>query len=475
MKRAIAAIALTIAVAGCYGLLVWHKSFAMDDFKTFYCAGRTVLARENPYDAAPIGACERIRAPAPLFVAKSGFVLPAPLPGYAIAAFAAIGWMPFGIAVALWILLTVAATAVAVVLLRRLGAGDAWTILVACSIPLVAVSWLVGELPPFALLGIVLAAWGAREDNLLALCTGVALAMLEPQAGIAVALAAFALSRRFAVGTVLTLAALGAMSLAAVGIAGNVAYARDVLPAHVASELPAFFQYSFSWMLDRIGVAAPYALLAGRLQWIAMLCLTVLFARSAYARLHPECAMLAAPAFAVVGGPFLHLDHIALALPAALWLASRRGSWIDVAAVVTLAVPLLHVLLARETLVFVPFIALWLGWSYGRSLASGLVCALAAVGGVALGVEAFLQAGFGFTQVAASVHSTAISQAPWAQFVASHYVMSSWAIWAVKAPVWFGLVATAAGMVTFAGARLRTQSSRTGRLVRPTLQRDPSW
>lgn len=465
MIRAVAALALVVAAVACYTPVVAHQRFAMDDFKAFYCAGRVLLAHENPYDATPIASCEAMPAKPPLFVAQPGFVLPAPLPGYAVALFAALAWMPFEPAVVVWLLLSIVATIASVFLLSRLGVGDAWIVLVALAVILVAISLPVGELPPLALLGIALAAWGVQRQRPALLACGVALAMLEPQAGIAVAIAALALWNRSAIAAGVALGALAVISLLALGTHENIAYLRDVLPAHVRAELPAYFQYSLSWALAGLGVPAGVALLAGRLWWIAMLIVTFLFARTAYARAHPECAILAGPAFALVGGPFLHLDHVALAVPAALWLASRRGSVPNVAAVLSLALPLFQVFLATATLALLPFIAFWLGADYGRSLRNGLIATAGAIAVTFAVGEALLRTGFGFTRAIVPVQSAAIAQAPWTQFVASHYVMSTWAIWLMKAPIWFGLVATAAGLIAIS----RGAKDSTGEALGPSV------
>ncbi len=460
--RAAAALAIVVAALGCWAPIVVHGRFAMDDFKAFYCSGRVLLARVVWVGALPMARCEASPAPAPLFVARRGFVLPAPLPGYAIAAFATLAWLPFGTAAALWIVAMFLATAAAVLLLERLGVGERWSILVALGVVLVTISWSVGELPPFALLGIALAATGARDRRPALVGAGVALSMLEPQVGIAVAVAAAGLSLRYAIASGAALAVLAVVSVSALGVVENIAYVREILPAHMLSELPAYFQYGLPWALDRLGVSAGPALLAGRLFWIAMLGVAFWFSRTALPREKPEAALLAAPVFALAGSPFLHLDHIALAVPGALWLAWQRPSWLRTAAVVALALPLFQVFLARGTLVLVPIVALWLGTVYGRSLFHGLVTALGAIAVSALAAVAFLVTGFGFSTTPMFGLPSTIAQTPWASFVATHYVLSSWGVWFAKSPIWFGILATAAGFAAL-GATVRSAVRSGGR------------
>jgi hypothetical protein len=454
--RAAAAMAIVIAALCCWAPTVVHGRFALDDFKAFYCAGRVLLAHADPYDALPMARCEASPAPAPLFVARPGFVLPAPLPGYAIVGFAAIAWLPFGVAAALWIVALFASTAAAILLLERLRTGDRWSILVALGVVLVTISWSVGELPPFALLGIALAATGARERSPGLVGVGIVFAMLEPQVGVAIAIAAAALSMRYAIAAGAALAVLAIVSFLALGISENVAYVRDVLPAHMLSELPAYFQYGLPWVLDRLGVSAGPSLLAGRIFWLAMLGVTFWFSRTALPRERPEAALLAAPVFALAGSPFLHLDHVALALPGALWLGWQRSSWVRTAAIVALALPLFAVFLARGTLVLVPIVALWLGTVYGRSLFHGVVTALGATAVTAIAAVTFLATGFGFSTTSVVGLPATIAQTPWAAFVATHYVLSSWGVWLAKAPIWFGIGATAVGFAALGATVRRT-------------------
>ncbi len=464
-RHALVAIAIVVLALVLYVPAFSNgHGWAMDDFKTFYCSGRVLLEGENPYDTIPLAACESQPAPRPIFVARPGFVLPAPLPGYAIAGFAIVALVPFLPAVFLWICALLAATLASITLLSRLTSANVWAIAAAFSTALVAISFAVGELVPICLLGIVLTAWAVyrtpptRAALALAGC-GVALAFAEPQVGAAVAIACALVSWRFAISTGVAIAALTIISLAVLGIAGNVAYVRDVLPAHVLSELPAYFQYSLSWLLNRLGMPAGLALSIGQLQWITMLVATGLFARAQLARAHPEIAVLAAPAFAVTGGPFLHLDHVALALPAAIWLAAsspKPSAW-QTAAIIALAVPLLQLLLLLRwipldvILAFIVVVAAWLGFAFGRSLRACVYSASAATLFVAAVAVSLVVGGFGFvTPATAQALPSAMPQASWAHFVATHYVMTAWPVWLVKAPTWFGIAATASGLIVAA-------------------------
>lgn len=475
MIRATAAVLIAVAAIGASLAGEAHGHSWMGDFRAFSCAAHVRLSGADPYAAAPIAACESEPAPSPFFVMLRGVALPAPLPGYLIAAFVPFALLPFVPSALLWGLILVAAFIGTILLLRDLGVGDGWTLLVAFSIPVLAISLPVGELPPVALFGIVLAAWAAARERPGFLALGVALAMYEPQIGLAVAIAAAALSRRFAYAAGIALGTLLLLSLLTLGIAANVAYVRDIIPAHELSELPAVVQYSLSWVLDRVGVADASALLLGRVSWMVMLVTAFFVARSAFGREHREFAILAAPALAVVGGPFLHLDHVAVALPAALWLCARHEApwrW-ALAGAICLALPLLTVFemtpvfggVVRYAAVIVPLVAGWVATAYTRRSIVGLrVAALALVLTLLIGL-ALEKTGVGAVTLS-HVHgvSSRLAQATWSAYVRSHFIFTAWTIWLVKVPTWFGILATALSSlaVTARGYKSREHLSGNG-------------
>ena len=464
-RRALAVAAASLILVATLAVKVERVAAlhsVMGDFRAFYCSARVMMAGADPYAAQPLARCEMEPAPLPLFTAKPDVVLPAPLPGYLIAAFTPFALLPFAVASAAWALLLLAATAAAVFLLWRLRLGSPLTLLVALAMPVFAISVVAGEIPPIALLGVALAAWGADRNRPAAVGLGILLALAEPQLGLACALAALALSRRLVVPVLTALGATLALSLLALGVKGNVEYLATVLPLHIAAELPSVQQYSLSWVLNRLTVPDAAAILLGRLSYVAMLGLGIWFARSRTAREAPAAAILAAPAFAVVGGPFVHLDHIALALPAALWLSSRRvpASIPQLVAVIALAVPLLFVLTAPTMILMVPFVAGWIGSASGRGMTMGLRAAAAATVAVALVAFVIDKTGTGvqpmLTQPAVA---SRLAQESWGELIRRTNVMTAWSIWLVKLPTWYGVVVTAAYCVLSNYRRGRAASS----------------
>jgi len=205
-------------------------------------------------------------------------------------------------------------------------------------------------------------------------------------------------------------------------------------------------QFSLSWMLWATHVPDATALLLGRLSYVVMLAVAAGVATTRYAREHREHAVLIAPALVVVGGPFLHCDHIALALPAALYACKLYGrrSPLVLGGLISLALPAL-LIFPRPTLIYaVPFIAALLAAPYAPSRIIPLrAAAIAIFLFAALGILA-VKTGTGSTVLAgAHTISNTLSQASWGSYVRHKYVMESWSMWLVKAPTWFGILVTA--------------------------------
>ena len=442
--RWIASLALFAAALVIVAARAWPGGNVMGDYRAFYCAARVTAHGGSPYDAAPVAACEAERAPAPLFTARNGQLVPAPVPGYLVAALIPFALLPFAVSATLWVALTACAGLVALRFLAATRIGSFYVLLVAFAVPLFGISVFVGELPPFALLGVALAAYALAEQRRRWLVPALALTMVEPQVGIAVAAAVCAVAPRLWKEVAFTFAALAAIALTALGVAANVHYVVHVLPAHVYAELPRVEQFSLSWILDRFGVPAVAAITAGKLWYAAMLVAAVVVARSPIAKRSAEFAVYAAAALAVVLGPFVHLDHIVLALPAALWLVSRaeKASLGVVAAAIALALPLLTIMGTPLLILIVPLVAAWIAAYYTRSRDVGLrAAAIATVLVVAAEVLA-VRTGTGARAIVAAQTMPVAAQDRWARYVRENDVMTGWSIWAIKLPTWYALAAT---------------------------------
>jgi hypothetical protein len=418
----------------------------MGDYRAFYCAGRLALQRVSPYDAASLASCESSAVPAPLFRTKPGEVLPAPLPGYLVAVFMPLAMLPFALSALVWFCLLLVAIGYSIFLLSRLGTGPPWILVIVLAIPVCAISLPTGELPPVALLGIAVLATAVRFERRWLVMLGIALAMSEPQVGVAAAVAVCALRRAYWFPVAVTAAALVLISFGAIGLRANLAYFQDVLPAHMLADLPNVQEFSLSWALDGAGLPAAVAIGAGRLWYAAMLGLAFCAGRSQRAKSAPQFAVFAAGAFAVALGPYVHLDHIALAIPVAAWLAygATRFRIALTAIVVMLAVPLLYVLSAPLLIVVIPCAVGLIAAVYCRSNDIGLRMAAAVTIAVVAVEIIVVRTGTGQHVYAVNHGATILAQDFWARFVRSHNVMTAWSIWLVKLPTWCGVLGSAA-------------------------------
>lgn len=435
MNRAAAILAalafLTIAFFGVRATLIAHTF--MGDFRAFYCAGE--LAREGTFDYSldRIAPCESREVPGGYFAATPSLVVPAPLPGYAIAPFAASSLLDYAPATVVWWLVLLAATVLAAWVVALLGWARFDVALVAFAFPAAIVSMPLGELPPIALAGIALCALGMQRDAVWLRISGFVLAATQPQMAVALAIAMVSARPKTWREVAAVALILGVASVATIGLAQNVAYVRDFLPAHVASEILRVQQYTVSWVFAELGAPLGVAAWIGRVVYvIALACAAVVSRRVARAGEFAG-AIAVAIAIALLGGPFVHLDHLLCALPAALWLASRK-SVSGIVAAVLLALPVTSIF-ANPFLVFaVAIFTFWIASSYGISRRRS---AYAALGAMAIAVAlAVLSVRFGFAFRSAA-HDSGNA---WATYVATHNVVGGVLVWIVKAPLWIALI-----------------------------------
>jgi hypothetical protein len=373
--------------------------------------------------------------------------VPAPLPGYLAALFVPFSMLSFPAACAVWTVVMLAATVLACLALAQLE-WIAFDAALAASAVLVGTTILPsGELSPLAFAGVALVILGCARDRPILRIAGMLLASAEPQIALGVA-AVLAARRRTLCEAAVVAVALAVVCVLAIGRAESVAYVRDVLPTHVASELLRAQQYTIPWGLAQSGVAAATALLTGRIMYA--LALLAAFLCGAWGR--PAPAASAGAALTLAFGPFVHLDHLICALPAAALAARsyRAGS----VALLALVLPVTAVF-TQPLLVFaVPLIAYWVFRTYGYSVrvaSYGALCFVAAAAAFAWTSE---RVGFAFRH-------TAASGGLWVQYVARHDVAAGALIWIVKVPVWVGLAYATVAACALAVDRERRAGSET--------------
>jgi hypothetical protein len=444
MNRITAAILLaSLAALAAQTAVVTRTGFLMGDFRAFYCAARVTSQGENPYLAQPLRTCE-IGVGRNLFFRKNpGVTIPAPLPGYVLAALVPLGALPFVIAATLWTILLLCACAACIVMLSRF-AGIEWQVALAVfALSLCTISLPFGEIVPLALACICAAAYFAWRSRWRTAALFAAGAMIEPHLGlpVCIALAVWAPPTRMPLA--LSLGVLALVSLAALGPATNFEYFTSVLPAHALSEAARDTQYSLTAVLFSLGAPESVALRAGLLWYGAMLALGTLVA-GLLARKTGNNAFFVCipPAFAVFGGSFIHVTQIAAALPAAVLLiscAKKEQQPLAAVALLLLVVPWTWAI--SPALVIAPLFPVgYLAWRYWNGNAS--VALLAALGAAVL-LWGLIELAGAAPSVAAHARTLAIdprlAEATWSNFTQKSST-NGIAAWMLRVPTWVGLL-----------------------------------
>ncbi len=339
----------------------------MDDFPDFYCAGRALVAGENPYRYEPLHACEHqvntggaFRSA--FFASNAALAVPAPLPAYDFLPYMALAHASparAAVAQAIAILAAVLLTALA---LWRLGISLA-LVAAALALSTAYIELNTGQVVPFALLALVLAGWAlARGNDVLAGAIATFTA-LEPVVGLPVLIATCLFVPRARVSVLVCGVLFASAELRLVGIKGLIQYATAVLPAQAAAEVHFPYQYSLTYALATLGLPNAVAALAGAVSYALIIAAGVMLGLALYGRYHKRELLLFVPALcSIVGGTYVHPEELCFAIPALLVLATAtRGAPRTVLALALCALA-------------IPWILVW--GSKQLFLASVLVCAV---------------------------------------------------------------------------------------------------
>ena len=453
-SRAIATIVLGAALTFMALTAVFATNF---DFRAFYCAGTAVRMHANPYHTEPLHTCERTKTDGTFAVFAREVALPAPQPGYDMLLFAALAALPFAAASKIWTALLAACAFLTVLLMQRLTRMPFAAVFAAFWLSLCMTSLYLGELIPLCVAAIAAAAYFARAQRWTLAGIAAAASLAEPHIGIPVcaSLALWAPRSRLALG--ISIAALGAASLSAVGAAQNVEYVTAVLPAHALSELGSDAQLSLSVILHALGAPAGAALRAGSLSYAFMALAGIWLARVLTQRFGDDAFLAAAPAAtAVIGGVFMHVTEVAAALPLALLLPAhvKYGRRYVAAALVLLAVPwwtlVTPMLLSPLTgIAFASMIVTYLVWFQSGRASLALGCGIAAFASAAGLVHWYAIASNAFVpHVLPPALDAKYPEASWAYENARYLATGVPASWLLRAPTWVALL----GLTWFAAA-----------------------
>ncbi|TAM74861.1 hypothetical protein EPN44_10115 [bacterium] len=419
-------------------------------FKAFYCAGSAVASGASPYLVEPLRSCYH-RADTTTHISPSG-VEPAPLPGYALAPFAALSSLPVYTAQLLFTVLLIAALIISAWLIGSLTRMPHAVVLLGL-LPLGYLNIAYGEIPPLLVAALAGAGYLLARGRWAWASVVAAGSMIEPHVGLAACLAMFLFAPRCRLPLLLCGVGLAALSIATLGVAENIAYLGAVLPSQAAAELAANDQYSLSRILSIAGVQDRTALLLGSLSYVVMLVLGIVLARGLARGLRaPELVAWFPAAAVLLGGTFVHDVQMMAALPAAFALVSRGrrlksivyGSLAALAFVWTLSGGRLMILLSIAA--FVAIVATGLGGTPRRRLAIVLPVTLAVVGAlfaVQPPVGPRTHAAADPALRALPSPPNALASANWGAYLRATPPLStpSWGVELVKLPTWAALIA----------------------------------
>ncbi len=417
----------------------------MVDFRAYYCASLAERTGMNPYFVQPLHDCER-STPAPYYRAPPTVTVPAPYPPYVLALLAPLTFLPFGAAAILWWTCIALAGVIAVCALARVGGESLLVAWAALALSLVLASFSSGNILPLALAAIVIAARCVQRGRVVAAVVAVTFAMIEPHIALSAAVALFIAYPSIRLALAGAVGLLGALSVFSGGLPQTVAYVTAVLPAHALAEVSRDNQYSLATIASSLGLADEPAVVAGSISYLFMIALGVLVAlRLARRYDEPALTLLVPPAFALLGGSFVHTVEIAAAVPACLVLFARsqiyRG-WLF-GALILLAVP--WMLATSAALFLAPFFpagyltyALW----HDRAWTPRVV--LASLGAIFM---LFLLASLPAAQTIAhgGLHPAIdprLAESSWRALVLGNSTNRP-IMWLLRLPTWAGLVAFA--------------------------------
>jgi len=314
------------------------------DTLAFYCGARVAAAGDDPYRAGPLRACEH-RAQRDVGITPiANLVVPAPLPGYDFALLRPLGAMPYRTALTAWYVLLLLAVATTVPLLARLTQTVPLLVALALFGADAFASISLGQMVPLVVLALVACAAALRAKRPQLAAAFAAGMLVEPHLGLPVVLAlAIGVPRTRAV-LVVAAIVLAGVSFLTLGVERNLEYLMAVLPAQARGEGLEFHrQYSLSALLHLAGVSIESAVRMGSLSYAAAIAGGVWLARRCARAFDDPAFLTCVPAaVALVGGAYVHIAQMAVALPLALLLASHtRGTRraIAIAAACCLAIP----------------------------------------------------------------------------------------------------------------------------------------
>lgn len=439
-----------LLIAALFGyVLLRDSNRGAYDFQAFYCAGAAVREHANPYRTQPLGACEHRQTDGTYAALPADVVLPAPQPGYDLAAFAALSALPFDSAKAVWgaiLAMAIAAAIACAVLATRLPLA---TVLAAFLAALALPAFAFGELFALFAAAACAAMFFASREKWTAAGIAAALSLVEPHLGLplCIGLAFWRPRTRAALG--LTVALLAAVSAGTIGARTSLEYATAVLPLHALAEISSDAQLSLSAVLHAAGINDRLAVQVGALSYIASCVLGIWLAEILSARWRDDAFLIAVPAaFATIGGTFIHVTELFAAIPLALLLVAHavRYRGLVGCALLLLAVPWFTAVEPGNALALAALGAIVTLHLARRGLDARIAAALAASAlafTILFAAPHFAGDRTPHTPAPARINGTAYPQESWQAWNYRALSTGSTVVWLLRGLSWTGLILVA--------------------------------
>lgn len=408
------------------------------DFQDFYCAGTALNERADPYRFEPLHRCEHAVNTTPAYRKDPNRVVPAPVPPYDLPPFALAARLDFGAARTLMAIAIVAAFLLAVVGLALAGVPLDIAAL-AFAFPAGYLLLDAGQIVPFSLAVLVWCGVALRRGNdTLAGILG-SLTLIEPHLGLPVVAALLVAVPRSRAAVIVTALCLGIVAELTAGHATLLEYLARVLPAQANAETTYLYQYSLTYVLTSAHVPARMALALGDLSYVVSAVLGIVWGRRLAAELGERPLLVFIPAATILlGGSYLHMIDLAMAVPAAALLAVSlppRTRSVAAVALVLLSVPWIAVWITKKLFLATLFVVAVLSARLlGGVAAFALFCTVAIV---IYGFE--LRPPAGFVAMTPPIAPDDLAQTAWRAY-AEQLRSDAWAWLAIKVPTWCALI-----------------------------------
>jgi len=185
-----------------------------------------------------------------------------------------------------------------------------------------------GQVAPISIAFLVAAALVLRKGAERAAAMMAAAAMIEPHIALPVCLAMFVARPKTRLVLLACALVLGTVSVFALGLQQNIEYVQRVLPAQIAVESDFSDQYSLTSLAMTLGLSKGPSVALGQGSYILLVSLAVLLAYRYSGRRQgdPELLIFLPMALSVVGGPYVHIEHLLAVIPLAAATVVRHSS-----------------------------------------------------------------------------------------------------------------------------------------------------